>query len=345
MMANAKRLPSGSWRIRVFLGTDEDGHKITQSVTAETKRDAEMQAAMLKTQKRKISDNPTAHEAIRQYIDVRIGVLSPSTIRAYESLYRTAYDGIGSIRVQRLKRVDLQRWVSDYSADHSPKRVSNAWGLLRASLAMVDVSFNGITLPTKYRADTYTPSDGDVGDFLQYIKQTRTKDNDLYLAVMLAAYGCMRRSEICALTADDIDRKNGIVHVSKAMVKTEDRDWVVKMPKTPGSVRDVPLPKEIMDAIPAVKKGRVIQANPDQISHRFERAIKTSGVHRFRFHDLRHYAASTMHAWGVPDQYIMARGGWSSDYVMKRVYRSTISEEEKKINAEIAKRISKILPE
>lgn len=32
-----------------------------------------------------------------------------------------------------------------------------------------------------------------------------------------------------------------------------------------------------------------------------------------------------MHAIGVPDQYIMERGGWSSDTVLKQIYRGTIT--------------------
>ena len=49
-------------------------------------------------------------------------------------------------------------------------------------------------------------------------------------------------------------------------------------------------------------------------------------------HDLRHYSASILHAIGIPDQYIMARGGWKTDNVMKRVYRDTLSDVEKEMN-------------
>ena len=45
-----------------------------------------------------------------------------------------------------------------------------------------------------------------------------------------------------------------------------------------------------------------------------------------RLHDLRHYSASILHAIGIPDQYIMSRGGWKTDNVMKRVYRDTLSD-------------------
>ena len=46
----------------------------------------------------------------------------------------------------------------------------------------------------------------------------------------------------------------------------------------------------------------------------------------FRFHDLRHYSASIMHAINIPDQYIMQRGGWSSDRTLKDIYRGTLDD-------------------
>jgi len=37
-----------------------------------------------------------------------------------------------------------------------------------------------------------------------------------------------------------------------------------------------------------------------------------------------------MHAIGVPDQYIMQRGGWGSDTVLKQVYRGTMDDYQQK---------------
>lgn len=48
--------------------------------------------------------------------------------------------------------------------------------------------------------------------------------------------------------------------------------------------------------------------------------------YKCRFHDLRHYYASALHAIGIRDQYIMKFGGWKSDSILKSVYRGTLDD-------------------
>ena len=57
---------------------------------------------------------------------------------------------------------------------------------------------------------------------------------------------------------------------------------------------------------------------------------------------LRHYSASIMHAIGVPDQYILQRGGWTDSGVMREVYRNVIDMEAAKQNKKINKHFSKV---
>lgn len=74
---------------------------------------------------------------------------------------------------------------------------------------------------------------------------------------------------------------------------------------------------------------------PYNVTKALKRALKKNNLPDFRFHDLRHYAASILHAIGVPDQYIMQYGGWKTDYVMKTVYRNVINGEMQKMNDKI----------
>lgn len=79
----------------------------------------------------------------------------------------------------------------------------------------------------------------------------------------------------------------------------------------------------------------VVKCTPNQLTRRFQRAIQFSGLPHFRFHDLRHYSASFMHAIGIPDSYIMERGGWQTDNVMKTVYRHTLNDRVKEMNRKV----------
>ena len=120
------------------------------------------------------------------------------------------------------------------------------------------------------------------------------------------------------------------------MVLDSQRKWRIKEPKTYSSYREIEYPPFVIEKLKG-REGRVVQATPDQVTDRFQSAIRAAGLPHFRFHDLRHYAASIMHAIGIPDQYIMARGGWKSDSVMKTVYRNVIDLEAVRQNEKINK--------
>ena len=155
---------------------------------------------------------------------------------------------------------------------------------------------------------------------------------ELEKAVLLAALGPLRRGEICALTSDDI--KGNMITVRKSMVRDSENKWIIKEPKTFSSYRTVQMPDFVMEKIRDIK-GPIISVKPDTLTMQFERIFKDSNIPKFRFHDLRHYSASIMHAIGIPDQYIMQRGGWSTDGIMKAVYRNTIDEQTVRMNAKI----------
>lgn len=325
-MPTAKKLPSGSYRVQVFSHFSIQGGKkkrIYESFTAPTKREAERMAAIWATQKTKRSHDMSISEAIDQYIALKSPVLSPSTIAGYEKLKRNYFQELGQISIENIKEIDIQAWIGRLSMQVGPKTVSNAYGLLSAVLTTYRPHMErNITLPAKIKPDLYVPCDADIKKLLDHIKGT-----ELEIAVLLAAFGPLRRSEICALTSNDIS--GNIVRVKQAIVLDDNKNWVAKQPKTYSSYREIALPDFVIEKINKIN-GRIIKATPDQISNRFKRAVKSCRLPHFRFHDLRHYSASIMHAIGVPDQYIMKRGGWKTDNVLKTVYRNVITAEDEK---------------
>lgn len=78
-------------------------------------------------------------------------------------------------------------------------------------------------LKKKVRADIYVSSDAEIKQLLSSVAGT-----DMELPVLLAAFGPMRRGEICALSSEDIS--GNVVHVCKNMVINGDREWIIKTP-------------------------------------------------------------------------------------------------------------------
>lgn len=118
--------------------------------------------------------------------------------------------------------------------------------------------------------------------------------------MLLAAFGPMRRGEICALTSDDIS--GNVVHVCKNMVITETKEWIIKAPKSYAGDRYIDYPGFVAKKWGGIE-GRIVSLTPDTITNNFNRILKRAGIKHFRFHDLRHYSASIQHALGIPDSY------------------------------------------
>lgn len=354
-MPTARKLPSGSWRCQVYShsipiynpdGTpamDKTGKqkqkRIYESFTSTDstkagKKEAEFMAveyARQKEHRKNIDRDITFKEGLKQYMASKKNVLSPSTLKEYERMSEKYYAFLDNRVIAKISNVDIQKWVNAFSESHSPKTTRNAYGLLCAVFTMLRYkdSVTNITMPQTVKPQLYTPSDSDIKTVLAHVKGTY-----LETAIYLAAFGPMRRGEICPLELSDIDGTQ--ILVSKSMVKGPDKKWHIKAPKTYSGYRCIEFPQYVIDVIKANAKGdRLVPLTPDTITKRFRDVIIASNVPNFRFHDLRHYGASILHAIGIPDEYIIKRGGWSTDNVMKSIYRDTISEESVKINQKI----------
>lgn len=338
-MPKAKRTKSGMYRVTVYDYKDSTGKVHQKTFTAETKTEAERLANEYKRGP-KLTDL-TVGESILKYIEAKKSVLSPSTHRSYLSIYKTHFETsrFGSIKLVDLDNITVQRFISDLEL--SPKTVRNISGLLTAAVQMFHPGIRfSVTLPARKRPDLYTPTTAEVEALIDAVKN----DRELYICVLLCAFGPMRRSEACAIRYDDIDRNTNTITVRQSRVMNNDKKWIYKdTPKTDSSYRTIIYPSEVVKAIGRGFGYVINESSPAALSDRLTRVLEREKLPHFRMHDLRHYSASILHAIGVPDQYIMARGGWKTDNVMKRVYRDTLSDIDKRMNRKAVRYFEKRL--
>lgn len=327
-MPTAKKTKSGKFRVTVYDYKDSSGKVHQKTFTADTKTEAERLANQYKDAP--IMTDLTVGEAVKGYIDVKQNVLSPATHRAYMSIYNTHFKTslFGSLKLSSLNNIAVQRFISDL--DLNPKTVRNIKGLLMPSIEMYAPNKHfKITLPATKQPELYTPTNREVGKLINAVKE----DRELYICVLLYAFGTMRRSEICAVKYDDIDYKENTITVRRAVVLNHKNEWIYKdIPKTQTSYRTVNLPSEVVTAIGRGFGYIITECHPNTLSDRFSAVRDEVCLPHFRMHDLRHYSASILHSIGIPDQYIMSRGGWATDHVMKRVYRDTLTDVDKRMN-------------
>lgn len=110
-MAHAKKR-GRNWRCLVFSHFEiVDGKKVRRykSFTADTKKEAERQAALWEY--KKALNLLTVHDAIDQYINVKEAALSPSTVTGYRSYLKTGkFMPLEDLDVSEVDQRGLQLW-------------------------------------------------------------------------------------------------------------------------------------------------------------------------------------------------------------------------------------------
>lgn len=326
-----EKLPSGSYRIRkTYKGqayTVITDYKPTQKEALKLMAD-ELDRVKPEGRSQK---HVTFQEAAAGYIDVKRNVLSPSTIAGYVRISKALSAKFKQLLISDISIIDVQKEINDYSAGRSPKTVRNAHCLISAVLSMYRPEINLRTsLPQKVKAETYVPTNDEVKKVVEYAKGTEYE-----IPILLAALG-LRRSEICALKIDDL--QGNTLRINKALVENSEHGFTEKGTKTTDSTREIYLPEELAALIH--KRGYIYKGYPGSILKFLHRAQDALGISRFKLHALRHYYASTAHAIGIPDSYIMQSGGWQSDNVLKSVYRHALDEEKERMQKQAAEYIT-----
>lgn len=352
-MATAKRLPSGNWRVQVYAGKDISGKKQYRSFTAPTKREAEYAALQFTLHYREITRDTAAmtlEEGMAKYISSRDGVLSPATIRGYETIRRHHLPGLANRRLRELTPTLIQEALNLEAKEHTPKTVRNVYGLLTATLRQYhpqlarDLEQHPPTLPQKLVHEQTVLEPDQVGVLLRAVQ-----GNPIEIPVLLAVWMGLRQSEILGLCWDSVDFQRHTLYIHQARVRNSSQELVLKTTKTTASTRTLRMPEYIETRLLAAQEDAdgpfVVNMTGSSLYSRFKTVLRHEGLPPIRFHDLRHCNCSIMLSIGVPEFYAQRRGGWATGKTMKRVYTHLLDSRRSAVDDTIDSYFSALIPQ
>lgn len=316
---NVEELPSGSYRVRKQING-----KMIRVTFDHYPTETEVLLAIGEHLDDTIAPKEVLifSNAAKQYIEMRRNVMSPKTVKEYKGIPDRLSSPFGEKNIFDITLNDVQAEVNRLAEKRSPKTVKNYSSFICSVIKAFRHDFGGqVTLPQPIKVEPYIPTDDEVIRFLQYIKEERPK---YYVLMVLSAYS-LRRSEIMAITADDLE--GNILHVTKAKVEDDNHNWVVKTPKTANSCRDIEIPQDVADLIR--ENHYAFNYHPGDISKVINTACKRLNIKRFTLHKLRHYFATRLMANNVDVMTIASLGGWSSPAMIYNRYGHAIEEKKR----------------
>lgn len=141
---------------------------------------------------------------------------------------------------------------------------------------------------------------------MQYIKSNFTFRN---LGVYLCLSTGMRIGEVCALTWEDIDIANGVIHINKTIQRIYNIDedmrkteLIIDTPKTKNSHREIPISNDLLKLVKPFKKivnnsffvltNAATPTEPRTYRNYYSSLMEEMGMPKLKFHGLRHSFAT-----------------------------------------------------
>jgi len=262
------------WKAIISVGYDPATGKVKRkSFSGKTKLEA---LSKMEEYKKELNDRPmliehedtTVKEWIITYLeDYRRAneKIRANTLYTYESYAENhIYPKIGDIKLNMLTKTHVQRLYNylykngrlDGRSGLSPKTVDRIHALISGALnqaveiGMIKKNVAKATERMRYKSSHMPPFKlEDITKILKY-----AQDEWIYPAILLDVYTGLRRSELLAITWEDVDFNDKKIYICKGFTiqadrKTQTTNYDFGPPKTLESEREVPINDEVIDQL------------------------------------------------------------------------------------------------
>ena len=251
----SNRLPKGFsyiesrnlYRARVFV----DG--ATYEVTAKTLKDCKVKYEELRDQIKSgmhiDNRNITLEKYWNDWLLEREGIVKESTLYADDKSWKYLKPILGKRKLSEITKADvlrLQKELKKTLAANTVNKVTNLLSkMLTSAMHNRIINYNPVSAVKKLEHTGKAAKESN-HRALTVDEQKRffaaAKGTYYYNLYCFLIYTGCRIGEAAALTWNDIDYKNNVIHIKRTVSRTSDSDYIISdTPKTKSSIRDIPL--------------------------------------------------------------------------------------------------------
>ncbi len=354
----------GTWRIEISNGKLPDGSydRIRRSFRG-TKEQAELQKAEILIQLSKNEythdSNITLKELSTLWLKSITSDVEPNTYKFYDyNLQAYILPEIGTLPIKQIQPITVDVLLNTLKEKPFPKSpnglsISTIRHVRSTLSACLSYAVSRQMLHTnpcteiRLRRPSYQIKSTDVFTTEETITFLRhAKEEYYYIYFLLALETGMRQNEILALVWENVDFKNGIIRVDRAIKKNDKDGLVIGDPKTSAGVRSVAVRDKLLIALKRHKakqnreklkagneyvdqglvvanlKGKVV--NQRHLQRVMRRIIEKAKVPQIPPRNLRHTHATLLLSAGVPPKVIQERLGHSDITITLNIYSAVL---------------------
>ena len=348
------------------IGHKADGTPIKKEFYGKSEKEATMKAdEYMNNIKNGLSinyDKAYLDELIRYWLfDILLisDRIKPSTFQRYEGIYRNYIKdtSLSSSKAFEITNVQIQQFYNAlYKNGKKTTQIKQLNKVLKCFFnflitqnVIIKNPCCNIEIPGKKEiinknSDFYILSSTEIKKILEYLKTSQYE-----LLYKMALYTGMRQGELLALSWEDIDLKNKIIHVYKTFkrvyeYKDENTKTLVnkiQTTKSETSVRDIPISDNLFPLLKKINNkngylftditGEILSAKI--VYNEWLRLLKACNINKIKFHALRHTFASNLLQNNVDIKTVSDLLGHSDIKITQIYLHSNIDLKNKAINS------------
>ena len=291
------------------------------------------------------------------YLDLfkTFGNRKPKTRDSYESLWKNMVEPIwGSRSISTITRSDFKNWVNNAKSltgnEVSSSRIRQSAVLLNLILEHA-VDMNLLSRNPLGKTKGMLPKIGqkkerralEINDLLKLAEHC----GEYRLMILVAGFLGLRWAELIALTPEDFDFREKVIHVNKSL--TEAKGGLTSVSTKSGGSRDLPIPAFLTNELRALvistpvgvsvfRSSRGENLRKSNFARRvFQPAVKLAGLSNITFHELRHTAITQLIHRGADVVSVSKIAGHSSPATTLRIYTHDLDRSKDVIRGTIEK--------